>query len=221
MAISKGFKWEILAKDDEYWSTPDFMMHYLNYRWNKQGFKTFLDIGCGLGRHSIFMSEQGFEVYAFDSSKYVVDIVKEKAYEKGVNVKLSVGDVSSFPYSNDSIDCMIAIGILSNNDKEGIARILREMHRVLKVGGETYFNIISKVSDYDVDNEFLNGNIFYNISEQDFEQLFKEFEVVNIKHVDEISDGLINMPSYCILLRKVDKNGTYSDTKIGDSAFIV
>ena len=39
MTISKGFKWEVLAKDNEYWNTPDFMIHYLNYRWKNKGFK--------------------------------------------------------------------------------------------------------------------------------------------------------------------------------------
>ena len=43
MAISKGWKWEVLSKDDEYWNTPDFMIHYLDYRWKKLGFKDFLD----------------------------------------------------------------------------------------------------------------------------------------------------------------------------------
>ena len=221
MAISKGWNWEILSKDDEYWNTPDFMVHYLNYRWNNLGFKSFLDLGCGLGRHSLFMAENGFEVYAFDNSKYVIDIVKEKAFVKGLDVKLCVGDISNIPYDNESIDCMVAIGVLSNNDFEGMSKILGEMYRVLKVGGETYFNIISKISDYGSNEELLNGNIFYNITESDFEHLFKDFEIVSIKHVDEITDNFMTMPSYCVLLKKVDKNGTFNDTKIGDSAYLI
>ena len=180
MAISKGFKWEALSKDDEYWNTPDFMMYYLNNRWKKAGYETFLDIGCGLGRHSIYMAENGFNVYGMDYSKYVVDIVKEKAYLKGLDIKLTVGTVSALPYENDSIDCIAAIGVLSNNDKSGIAAILREMHRVLKEGGETYFNIISKISDIEnVNEELVNGNVFYNITEDDFEWLFKDFGIIS------------------------------------------
>lgn len=221
MTISKGWKWEILSKDDEYWNTPDFMIHYLNYRWKNAGFNTFLDLGCGLGRHSLFMAESGFAVYAFDSSRYVIDIVKEKAYQKNLDVKLCVGDISSIPYENESIDCMLAIGVLSNNDKEGITRILREMHRVLKPGGETYFNIISKVSDYDSNEELLNGNNFYNITESDFEYLFKDFEIISIRHVEEITDSFMGMPSYCVLLKKVDKKNSFNDDKMKDSVFLI
>ena len=94
MAISKGWKWEVLSKDDEYWNTPDFMIHYLHNRWKKNNFETFLDIGCGLGRHSIYMSENGFNVYGIDYSNYVIDIVKEKAYMKGLEISPTVNLIS-------------------------------------------------------------------------------------------------------------------------------
>lgn len=220
MAISKEFKWEVLSKDDEYWNTPDFMIHYLNHRWKNLNFDTFLDIGCGLGRHSIYMAENGFNVYGIDYSKYVVDTVKEKAYSKGLDIKLSVGDISSLPYENNSVDCMIAIGVLSNNDKSGIALILKEMHRVLKDGGETYFNIISKISDMGNNQELMNGNAFYNITEDDFEWLFKDFGIISIKHVDELYNSM-ESSSYCVLLKKVNKNGSFDDDKLKDSVFLL
>lgn len=221
MAISKGFKWEVLSADDEYWNTPDFMMYYLNNRWKKAGFDTFLDVGCGLGRHSVFMAENGFNVYAMDYSKYVVDLVKEKAYLKGLDIKATVGTVSALPYENDSIDCMVAIGVLSNSDKNGIATILKEMHRVLKEGGETYFNIISKISDIgNANEELINGNAFYNINEDDFEWLFKDFNIISVKHIDDLYNSM-DMSSYCVLLQKVNKSGTFNDEKLKDSVFLI
>ena len=221
MAISKGWKWEVLSKDDEYWNTPDFMIHYLNNRWKKAGFETFLDIGCGMGRHSIYMAEEGFNVYGIDYSKYVIDIVKEKAYLNGLDIKLSIGDISKLPYESESVDCMAAIGVLSNSDKNGISVILKEMHRVLKDGGETYFNIISKISDIESGNEeLINGNSFYNITEEDFEWLFKDFSIISIKHINELYNSM-DMSSYCVLLKKVNKNGSFSDDKLKDSVFLL
>lgn len=220
MSISKGWKWEVLSKDDEYWSSIDFMMPYLNYRWKKNGFKTFLDVGCGLGRHSLYMAENGFDVYAFDNSKYVVDVVKEKASSKDLKVICNMGDVRELPYENESIDCMAAIGIMANNDKNGIYLILKEMYRVLKDGGETYFNIISKVTDYDFSEELLNGNTFYNIKEEDFKWLFSDFNVIDIRHVESVNDKT-SMPEYCVLLKKVKSNKTFDQNKLKDRAFII
>lgn len=222
MDISKGWNWEVLSSDNEYWNTPDFMMHYLEYRWKDKNYLDFLDIGCGLGRHTIFMAKKGFRVHAFDYSKYVIDTVKQKLFVKGLEANLSVGDISSFPFENNSMDCMIAINILSNSDREGLKRILKEMHRVLRINGEVYFNIISKISDFDVNNdELFNGNNFYNIVEEDFEKLFENFEIISIKHVEEVGKDLYDGASYCVLLKKVDKNNSYNDNKIGDSAFLI
>jgi ubiquinone/menaquinone biosynthesis C-methylase UbiE len=220
MAISKGWKWEVLSKDDEYWNTPDFMMHYLHNRWKKSNFDTFLDIGCGLGRHSIYMAENGFNVYGIDSSNYVIDTVKEKAYLKGLDIKLSVGDISSLPYENESVDCIAAIGVLSNSDKSGISIILKEMHRVLREGGETYFNIISKISDMGNNEELINGNSFYTITEEDFGWLFKDFSIISIKHIDELYNSM-EASSYCVLLKKVNKNNTFNDDKLKDNVFLL
>ena len=91
----------------------------------KANYEIFLDIGCGLGRHSIYMAENGFNVYGIDYSNYVIDIVKEKAFLKGLDIKLSVGDISSLPYESESVDCIAAIGVLSNSDKNGISAILK------------------------------------------------------------------------------------------------
>ena len=220
MTISKAWKWEVLSKDDEYWNTPDFMMHFLNYRWRTAGFETFLDIGCGLGRHSLYMAANGFNVYGIDYSKYVIDTVKEKAYSRGLDIKLSIGDVASLPYESESVDCIAAIGVLSNNDKNGMSVILKEMHRVLKEGGETYFNIISKISDMGNNEELINGNSFYQITEDDFEWLFKDFSIVSIKHVDELYNSM-DGSSYCVLLKKVNKNNSFNDDKLKDNIFLM
>ena len=221
MAISKGWKWEVLSKDDEYWNTPDFMIHYLDYRWKKLEFKDFLDIGCGMGRHCIFMSEQGYNVKAFDYSKYVIDVVKDKVYEKNLNVNLTIGDMSSMPYENDSIDCMIAIDVLYNSDKEGIKRVLKEMHRVLRVGGETYFNIISDTSRLDSNEELFNGNEFYYVTEKDFEWLFEDFNVVSVRNINEVNSDYLNTSAYCILLKKVHDDNTFNDDKLKESAYLI
>jgi ubiquinone/menaquinone biosynthesis C-methylase UbiE len=220
VAISKGWKWEVLSKDDEYWNTPDFMIHYLNNRWKKANFETFLDIGCGLGRHSIYMAQNGFNVYGIDSSKYVIDVVKEKAFLNGLDIKLTVGNISNLPYESDSVDCIAAIGVLSNNDKAGMATILKEMHRVLKEGGETYFTIISKISDMGNNEELMNGNAFYNINEDDFEWLFKDFNIISIKHVNELYNS-VDISAYCVLLKKVNKSSSFDEEKLKDSVFLL
>ena len=45
----------------------------------ESNYKKILDLGCGTGKHSIFLAEKGFLVYATDISKTGVDIAEKKA----------------------------------------------------------------------------------------------------------------------------------------------
>lgn len=54
MVESKGWNWEIVKDDKvDIWKNPSIESYYLLNRWKSQGKRNFLDLGCGLGRHSI------------------------------------------------------------------------------------------------------------------------------------------------------------------------
>ncbi|HKO35978.1 MAG TPA: methyltransferase domain-containing protein [Pyrinomonadaceae bacterium] len=54
-----------------------------------------LDVACGVGRHAIFLAENGWHVTAVDSSRVGVEILQERAREAGVTVEARVGDLES------------------------------------------------------------------------------------------------------------------------------
>jgi 2-polyprenyl-3-methyl-5-hydroxy-6-metoxy-1,4-benzoquinol methylase len=53
-----------------------------------------LDVGCEEGRNSIFLTEQGHKVDAFDLSEAGIEKVKSIAAAKGLNVNFFVCDLS-------------------------------------------------------------------------------------------------------------------------------
>lgn len=68
MIESKGWNWKIVKDDKaEIWKKPSVESYYLLNRWKEQGKKHFLDLGCGLGRHSILFGKNGFDVSSFDT----------------------------------------------------------------------------------------------------------------------------------------------------------
>ena len=95
------------------------------------------------------------------------------------------------------------------------------MNRVLRVGGETYFNIISDNSNLDSKEELFNGNEFYYVTEKDFEWLFEGFNVVNVRNISEINSDYLNTSSYCILLKKVNEDSSFDDDKLKESAYLM
>ena len=86
--ISKPWDWS--KNTDERWLTPCTDTPYLAERWESKGFSRFFDLGCGLGRHSVYMAKKGFSVTASDLSAYGVEHTKKWAADENVTVDTAV-----------------------------------------------------------------------------------------------------------------------------------
>lgn len=217
MAQSKPWKWEIVDKDDKHWNTPANDMYFLLNSWKEKGFKTFLDVGCGFGRNSIFMAKHGFEVSGFDLSELSVKLTRQKSQEQGVKFKkLVVSDMLKFPFEDNSFDCMLALNVISHTDIKGFNKILSEIKRVLKPNGEIYFTVGSKDSSWFTNpkctyvDEFTrirvedgpeNGIPHFYINDDDCKTLFNDFTIISIQYIRDITQDGNASPHYFIWLQ--------------------
>ena len=79
MIKSKGWNWNILKEDEKaIWQKPSVESFYLLNRWKSQNKVEFLDLGCGLGRHSILFGLHDFHVACFDISLDAIEKVKKQ-----------------------------------------------------------------------------------------------------------------------------------------------
>lgn len=145
MIESKEWNWNVVKGNyQESWLEPSIESYYLINRWKNQNKNQFLDLGCGLGRHTILFSKNGFDTYAFDLSKDAIKRTKEYAEKENLVVDFKVGDMLELPYENDSMDCILCKNVISHTDTEGIRKIIKELYRVLKKDGECYLTLCSK-----------------------------------------------------------------------------
>jgi tellurite methyltransferase len=52
-----------------------------------------LDLACGVGRHTLWLAEQGWQVTAVDASAVAIEILQRRAKERGVSVDARVADL--------------------------------------------------------------------------------------------------------------------------------
>jgi len=72
--------------------------------------KSVMDLGCGTGRHSIYLTEQGFKVYATDISETGLEITKSKAEKLNLsNIEFKQHDMRDILFDNNTF-----VGILLN-----------------------------------------------------------------------------------------------------------
>jgi len=198
MVQSKEWNWS--AADNDIWNTPSVDIYYYLERWKSKSFKTFLDLGCGLGRHSLLFAANGFETYSFDLSDYSLKSLKEKAEKLGVEISTKYGDINQLPYGSDKFDCLLAFHVISHTDSAGIINILNEMCRVLKPGGEYFVTLCSKKSPSFTkeSNIIVDKNTIIKMEEpeinvphyyceiDDVIKLMRDFEILKVRHIEDI-----------------------------------
>lgn len=108
---------------------------------------TVLDLGCGGGRNIEYFLTKANKVYGIDHSETSVKMAREinkEAIESG-RCQISVGDVRSLPFENESIDIITAFETIYFWDD--IEECFKEIYRLLKNGGQ--FLICNEVSSMD------------------------------------------------------------------------
>ena len=147
MVKSKGWNWNVVDDEQEQiWKNPCIESYYLLNRWSSFGMKDFLDLGCGIGRHSVMFSKNDFNVSCFDISEKAIKRTKEWCEDENLTCTYNVGDMLELPYEDNSFDCIMCRNVISHTDTEGIKKIIRELKRVLKDNGECYLTLGSKDS---------------------------------------------------------------------------
>jgi SAM-dependent methyltransferase len=86
-----------------------------------------LDVGCGAGRHALYLQQKGFDVVGIDSSPLAVKVCKLRGLKKTRVVALEHQD-----FKPSSFDTIIMLGgnfsLLGNPEKA--RRLLRNFHRI-------------------------------------------------------------------------------------------
>jgi ubiquinone/menaquinone biosynthesis C-methylase UbiE len=134
-----------------------------------RGFQRVLDLGCGTGRHSLFLAKQGFDVYATDMSPTAVKIAGEKAAALELkNVHFQQHDMRDIPFKNNFFDAVICTWTLHHGTLAQIQRTVDEVHRVLTPGGIFATDIPSTTTaGYKIGKEIEKNTLIGKKSEED------------------------------------------------------
>ncbi len=102
--------------------------------------KKILDIGCGAGFLSNYLSGLGHEVFGIDLSEESLKIARKYDATKKVNYQF--GDAYKLPFPDKSFDVVCAMDFLEHVEEPH--KVILEASRVLKPGGLFYFHTFNR-----------------------------------------------------------------------------
>jgi len=162
----------------------------------QKGLSRVLDLGCGTGRHTRYLLDNGFDVYGCDSSQEALEIVRERIPE----APFERCDMTSLPYEDGFFEGIICNHVIQHGRKADSAKAVAEMHRVLAGGGYLFLIAIStshpKYStgreiepNTRIDTEALDGHVPHHFfTREEMERLFGESEIMSLEHFEGPSE---------------------------------
>ena len=133
---------DIFTKRGKVFTNPHQDMERLTKIFNENGVQRVLDLGCGTGRHLLFFSKKGFDVYGLDKSPKGLEIAKNWLDEEKLSAKLTNQRIDQkFPYENDFFDVIISIQVIHHNLMKEILFSVKEIERVLKTKGFIFITV--------------------------------------------------------------------------------
>ncbi|HPY99296.1 MAG TPA: methyltransferase domain-containing protein [bacterium] len=133
-----------------------------------------LDLGCGQGTDSLFLSKNGFWVTAIDSSDIAIDQIKIKKDKfKLDNLELICGDINNFNIEKNKYQVIICRNVLNFLDKDKSLKILNNLQNNIQKDSYIIIEVFTKN-----DPSFLSDNKFASyFEEQELLNIFSSYKI--------------------------------------------
>ncbi len=162
-----------------------------------------LDLGCGAGRHVVYMASQTFETYGVDTSETGLKRTKERLKAHGLEASLVRCDMKLPPFISSCFDVVICLNTIYHQRFMEIQQTMSEVHRILKNKGLFLVNFHSRRSHrYGKgikveENTFMDKNgpekgvLHHFVDEDELKQLFRKFRIVKKRLNERMVKGYL------------------------------
>ncbi len=150
---------------------------------SEHGAQVVLDVGCGVGRDALYLSQHGFTVVGVDAAESAVCIARRLKTEAQLETILTHADGRKLPFADTSFDGVYCFGLLheftSEIPDQEVRAVMGEIHRVLEWGGVLILAVLSGDPEAGMPAVRL-------LTEQMFDEATKSFRLVDKREVADV-----------------------------------
>jgi ubiquinone/menaquinone biosynthesis C-methylase UbiE len=126
--------------------TRDLDQHLTQSHLGSHHFNSILEIGCGTGKNTVFLTQIGTSVHAVDFSQGMIEKAKKKVRKQ--NVSFSMMDITNhWDFDNGSFDLIVCNLVLEHI--KALEHVFAEAMRTLQTKGTFFINELHPFRQYD------------------------------------------------------------------------
>jgi tellurite methyltransferase len=128
-----------------------------------------LDLACGAGRHAIWLAERGWRVTAVDNSRVAIEIIQQRADERGLSIDFRIADLErhEFIIEPEAYDLILNCHYLQ-----------RDLFPAIKAGAKIGGIVIAVIAMVDDDPRIKPMNQAYLLNPGELRAEFKGWELI-------------------------------------------
>jgi tRNA (uracil-5-)-methyltransferase TRM9 len=179
----------------------DLVVDFVNLLKTERKKVRVLDLGCGAGRHQVYMAGRGFEAHGADISKTGLNLTKERLKRQKSPVYLVKCDMKALPYADSCFDAVMCLHAVYHQKLVQIQETISEIHRVLARKRLLLMNFLSKRTysygkgtmieeDTFVEQEGVEKSVVHHFTDrEELERLLRRFQTIDLKLAETEVDG--------------------------------
>jgi tellurite methyltransferase len=130
--------------EDGYWRTPEpSVLTWAESLWDAGG-RCVLDLGCGVGRHTVALARLAFAVAASDVSSTGLAACAAWLTRDGLAATLTCHEMKGLLFLDSAFDGLLAYNVIYHTTVAGMRQALAEIRRVLRLSGWLCATIIAR-----------------------------------------------------------------------------
>ncbi len=170
------------------------MVHIVQLLVGKRA-RRVLDLGCGSGRHIVYLARNRFSVYGLDSSPEGIKRTRAWLRKEGLKADVRLQSMTKpLPFKDSFFDAVISVQVIHHATLAEIRKVVKEIARVIKKDGVVYVTVPKLKNQAEAFQEIEPGSFVpldglekglphHFFTPAELRELFKDFEITDI-HLD-------------------------------------
>jgi SAM-dependent methyltransferase len=114
---------------------PDQAVRQWSQTLAQSGRRHVLDVGCGGGRHVVYLGRLGLAVTAGDQAAFALTETQRWLVRERLQADLVQLEMTALPFQSETFDAVLSVNVLQHADPEQARAAVQEVWRVLRPGG--------------------------------------------------------------------------------------